>query len=457
MKLRKVGCIALGVSLSLSAFSKDHDKPNIIFYITDDMGWMDTPVYNNLTQAKTPNLEYLARQGMVFNYAFIASPTCAPSRAALFTGLMPARNGVEENHEVLGKEHLLLHEVLKNNGYEVAAFGKVAHGNLNLDFGFDYYSGNRTKLADEVAAYMDQRAGTGPVCLLVGDPRPHVPWTDSLLYDPDDIHIPEFLIDTWDTREHRAMYYSDITGIDTEVGKVYALAQERFGDNFIFIFSSDHGAQWPFAKWNLYDAGIRVPMIVVWPGKVKANTRTNAMVSWIDYFPTLLDVTGSEIPEGLDGRSFSRVLLRNRQTFRDQIFTTHSGDRLFNVYPIRSVRDNRYKFILNLHPEFYHTNHSDLNRLYRAGAYWNSWDEAAKNDEQARQILSRYFMRPAEEFYDIVNDPTEQVNLINDPRLAKTIDKMRQSLYQWMEEQGDQKTVFRPPYYLYEDRPVRPE
>jgi arylsulfatase A-like enzyme len=249
------------------------------------------------------------------------------------------------------------------------------------------------------------------------------------------------------------MYYSDITGLDKEMGKVFDLAKERFGDNFIFIYTADHGAQWPFGKWNLYDAGIRVPMVMVWPNHIKPRVRTNAMVSWIDIFPTLLDITGSKIPSDLDGKSFAKVLENNNATFRDYIFTTHSGDGNKNIYPIRSVRSDRYKYIRNLHPEFYHSTHSDIDRRPAAGEYWNSWDSIAKTDPKAREIICRYYQRPAEEYYDLETDPTEQHNLINKPELANQIDIMRKMLDKWILEQGDELKIFNEPYYLYQERP----
>ncbi len=445
-------CFGLVSVLTLGSNIIDAQQPNIVIYLSDDHSVLDASIYG-ATDVKTPQLERLARLGMVFDKAFIASPASGPSRAALLTGKMPARNGAEPNHTYPNPEIQLLPQLLQQNGYEVAAFGKVAHGKMNNTCGFDFYSEPKKNLANNVKNYLNKNNPQKPVCLIVGDSRPHVPWTDKVLYKPEDVQLPPNFIDTKETREHRAMYYSDITGLDAEMGIIYDLAKERFGDNFIFIYTADHGAQWPFGKWNLYDAGIRVPMVVVWPKQVKANVRTNAMVSWIDIFPTLLDITGSKMPTDLDGKSFTKVLKNSRSKFRHYIFTTHSGDGNRNIYPIRSVRSERYKYIRNLHPEFYHSNHSDIDRRPAAGAYWNSWDSVAKTDPKAREIISRYYQRPAEEFYDIILDPTEQNNLINKPALAKQIEKMRRILDKWIIEQGDELKTYNPPYYLYQNRP----
>ncbi len=427
-------------------------KPNIVIYLADDQGQADGTVYGAKV-LKTPTADILAKAGLTFDNAFIASPACAPSRAALLTGLMPARNGAEVNHSYPKQGTVVLTSKLQESGYKVLGFGKVAHDKMNTVCGFDFYSEPRVNLYDHVTEYFRNNEIKEPVCLLVGDRRPHVPWTTKNIYDPATLKLPPYFIDTKETREHWAEYYSDITGLDDEMGKVYQLAHEKFGDNFIFIYSADHGGQWPFGKWNLYEAGIKVPLIIVWPGHIKANTRTDAMVSWIDIFPTLLEITGSKLPEKLDGKSFEKVLKGKTDQFRKNIFTTHSGDGNMNVYPIRSIRNNRFKYILNLYPEYYHSNHSDILRKPHAGAYWDSWDDAAKTDTKAAAIIQKYFVRPAEEFYDILADPNEQANLINSKLHQEQIEKMKELLNKWMEEQGDTKRIFETPYPVTGPKP----
>ena len=443
-----ISLIGIGQSIAYGQL-----KTNIVIYLGDDHGLLDASIYG-ATDVRTPNLDRIAALGLVFDRAFIASPASGPSRAALLTAKMPARNGAEANHTYPKADIQVLPQLLQENGYEVAAFGKVAHDKMNKTAKFSSYSEPKVNLARNVKTFFKNRTETKPLCLLVGDRRPHVPWTTNLTYKPEEVTLPAYFIDTYETRKHRAMYYSDITGMDEEMGQVYDMAKERFGDNFIFIYTADHGAQWPFGKWNLYDAGIRVTLVIVWPKQIKHNVRTNAMVSWVDIFPTLLDITGAKIPNDLDGKSFAKVLKNHQSSFRDYIFTTHSGDGDRNIYPIRSVRSERYKYIRNLHPEFYHSNHSDIDRRPAAGAYWNSWDSIAETNPKAREIISRYYQRPAEEFYDLSNDPTEQNNLINKPELAKQIDKMRQVLNKWLVEQGDELKVYDKPYYLYQAKPT---
>jgi uncharacterized sulfatase len=141
--------------------------------------------------------------------------------------------------------------------------------------------------------FMKARAGSTqkkPLCLFVGSNWPHVPWPEKDLgYDPEELPLPAGSVDTPVTRAWRARYAAAVTKADTELGLILDAAREHLSTNTLVLFSSDHGAQWPFAKWNCYEAGVRVPLLVAWPGVVKPNTRTAAMVSWVDFLPTLLE------------------------------------------------------------------------------------------------------------------------------------------------------------------------
>ena len=430
-------------------------KPNIIVYFADDLGYLDVSVYG-AEVVQTPVLQKLNTEGITFNNAFVASPSCAPSRAALLTGLMPAQNGAETNHSYPNENIPYLIKNLQDVGYKVFAFGKVAHYGGNKKCGFDFHHDEQVNLYPNIKKFFDTTEITTPICVFVGDRRPHVAWTEEMMYDPSVVDLPINFIDTTPTREHRSRYYTDITGLDYEMGHVLHYLNNKLGDNIFTLFSSDHGAQWPFGKWNLYDTGIRTPLIVTWPGNIKPATMTDDMVSWIDILPTLLDIANAKIPENLDGKSFKSILLRNKdEGFRDEIYTTHTGDGKFNIYPIRSIRTNRYKLIYNVIPEAYHSNHSDILRKPGAGAYWDSWDEEAKKDPRAASIINKYYLRPAWEFYDLSVDVGEQNNLINDSAYSNVINTLKEKLEIWMEEQEDDAQAHREPYTTSGPRPNR--
>jgi arylsulfatase A-like enzyme len=425
-------------------------KPNLVVFLADDHGRLDSTPYG-ATDVRTPNLERFARAGCRFTHAFVASPSCAPSRAALLTGLMPARNGAEANHTFKKDGIASLPETLRRMGYETAVFGKVAHGQKDVArHGFDHHAGRHD--AAFVQALLDKRDPKKPLALFVGTNRPHVPWPEIVGYDPAQVKLPPTHIDTPATREFRCRYYTEVTKADSWLGELYDLTRKTLGDNTFFVYSSDHGAQWPFGKWNLYDAGIAVPLLVVWPGVVAPGSKSDAMVQWIDLLPTLIDVAGGSVPEHLDGRSFANVLRGKTAQHRDRIFATHTNDGDMNVYPIRCVRTRTFKYIRNLHPEYEHTTHIDKALARDGGAYWTTWEAAAATDPRAAAVVKRYHERPKEELYDLAADPFEQTNLAADPRQADRLKELRAELEAWMKQQGDDGKVFGRPRLLPRSR-----
>ncbi|HTV02389.1 MAG TPA: sulfatase, partial [Luteitalea sp.] len=383
--------------------------------------------------------------------------SCAPSRAALLTGLMPARNGAEANHSKPRQDLRTLPAYLQSLGYEVVAFGKVAHYKYTIDYGFDHFA--HDTFHDDVAIaegikWLRQRKKGKPLCILFGTNWPHVPWpptggpTTKGAVAPARVRVPKTDVDTAETRRMRAQYYAAVARMDADLGDVMDAAREVLGRDTFFLFSADNGAQWPFAKWSLYDAGIRTPMIAAWPGRVVAGTRTAAMVSWVDILPTLLEVGGGTTPSGLDGRSFADVLRGRASTHRDRIFTTHSADPPMNTYPMRSVRDGRWKYIRNLHPEFSFTTHIDLGKPVDGAGYFESWHDEGRRDRAAAAVVARYHQRPAEELYDLEHDPDEMRNLAAVPAHAARLAAMRADVDRWMKEAGDKGAVFGEPRRL---------
>jgi arylsulfatase A-like enzyme len=375
----------------------------------------------------------------------------------MLTGLMPARNGAEPNHSEPRRDIKKLPAYLQELGYEVVAFGKVGHYAQTADYGFDHFE--HINYHEDIAIpaaleWLRNRKSDKPLCLFVGSNWPHVPWPLTKEgHEPDALSIPPNHADTLITRRVRARYYAAISRMDADLGQVYYAATEKFGTNLFFLHFADQGAQWPFGKWCLYDDGLRTPMIAVWPGKIAPGTRTSAMVSLVDVLPTLVDVAGGKPPQNLDGMSFGKVLLGQTNELRPCIFATHSGDGSINVYPSRCVRDSRWKYILNLHPEFKFTTHITEVPAEDNG-YWKTWLQRGQNDPSIADKVKRYQERPAEELYDLANDPWEQHNLATSPEAAATLKKMRGMLDDWMTQQGDQRKVFGTPTLLNASAPA---
>ena len=186
-------------------------------------------------------------------------------------------NGAEANHSKPRPDIRTLPAYLQSLGYEVVAFGKVAHYRYTADYGFDHFA--HDTFHDDVAiangiTWLRQRKRDKPLCILFGSNWPHVPWpATSEGYDPNTIRVPASHVDTPQTRQMRATYYAAVSRMDKELGAVIEATTEVLGPNTLMLFSADHGAQWPFGKWTLYDAGIRTPMIAVWPGQMASDIR----------------------------------------------------------------------------------------------------------------------------------------------------------------------------------------
>lgn len=420
-------------------------RPNIVIFLADDLSYADLPVGGD-ANVRTPALTRLAAEGVTFDRAFVASPACAPSRAALLTGMMPAHNGAKGNHDRVDAAIRKLPSYLQEQGYEVVAFGKVAHYQHTGPYGFDYYANDSFhdhKGVPAAAEWLKARKDKRPLALFVGTNWPHVPWPATTEgHDPAAITLPPKSVDTPVTRDARARFYAAVTRMDQDLAATMDAVDAVLGKDTFVLYSADHGTQWPFGKWNLYDTGTRVPMVVRWNGRVKAGTRTDAMVSWIDVLPTLVQLAGGKAPAAIDGQSFAGLFGVGDGRGRDRIFTTHDSDLRVNIYPMRSVRTGRWKYIRNLNPDWTFTTHIDL-RSFRldSGGYFPSWREAATRDPAAKTVVDRYYRRPAEELYDVLADPGEQTNLAGDPRYANDLATLRRELDGWMRAQGDDGKV----------------
>ena len=423
--------------------------PNLVVYMSDDHGMLFSEPYG-ATDVRTPNLTRLASEGMRFTHCFNTSPSCGPSRTSMLTALWPARHGAEPNHKPPKPGVTGLPGVLKSLGYETACFGKVAHNDYAKYYNFDEVHGPNVGAtdADAVEQYLATRDKSKPLCLFFGSHYPHVPWLKDEGYDPDKVNLPPTLVDTAETRRQATEYYTSVSHTDALAGKFHELVKQHVPGDTLFIYTGDHGAQWPFSKWDLYDAGIRVPFIAIWPGKLKPGSTSDAVICLPDLLPTFIELAGGKVPDGLDGRSFAGILNGTATRHRDRVFNTQSGDGDFNVYPSRSLRTAEWKYILNLHPEFQHQTHDTRNRNGRGILYWRTWLEEVKTNPAAAAIVKRFVERPAEELYHLKSDPYEMHNLAADPKHASQLASMRAEVKAWMKEQGDTQTVFGKPLLI---------
>ena len=447
-------CVPVSMTSSCAVSGNPDKRPNIVMYISDDHGVDFLGCYGN-KDIKTPNIDALAKEGMLFSGMFAASPTCAPSRSVLWTGLYPARNGCMGNHTVCRDDVTSLPTYLGRLGYRVVLANK-RHAKPQEVFCFEYIDAGLPRNPANPRIYRREGLNIGaideflsehaksrpetPLCLILGDSSPHVTWEPNKTYDPAKLQLPPFIVDTKLTRKAMANYYQDITTMDKRVGQTRAILKKYgFDDNTLFIYTTDQGSEWPHSKWTVYDSGIHVPFIAVWPGKIKPRSVCYAMISFVDITPTFIDIAGGQQPQGLDGKSFLDVLLSKTKAFRKYIYASHTRDGNMNVFPQRGVRDSRYKYILNLRPENKWTTHftkvPGIPESHKQ--VWDTWVEKAKIDTKVAKLLDVIEHHPAEELYDLQTDPYELNNIADKPANRSVLRKMREQLNKWMLSQND--------------------
>ena len=421
-------------------------RPNVIMIMADDLDSRQLSCYGG-KNLKTTHIDALADEGLKFNQIYTSEAMCVPTRASLFTGLYPVRHGAFQNHKPVYDNLKSIGHYLADRGYRVGLTGKDHVTKPRTVFPFDIIKGFEPNCVattddyelDDIRKYITQN--DKPYCLFVMSINPHAPWTvgDTTEFDADKLILPKNWVDTKATRRQFVNYLAEVRRLDNQVGDITRLLRETGQEkNTIVVFLGEQGAQFPGAKWNLWDVGQKSSMLVKWPGTIKPRTQTDALVQYEDITPTLIDLAGGKPIAGLDGRSFLPVLLGKSNKARDYAYGIHNNIPEGNPYPIRSIRDTRYKLILNLTPDVDYYNRFMMNPEQKGrNSVWFSWVDRAASDRAAKQLTDRFMKRPAVEFYDTQTDPWELNNLAADPAYQGRIQQFRQKLAEWMKQQGD--------------------
>jgi len=445
-----VGLTAAFFVLLGGAFARADDRPNVLVIMADDCTYNDLPVYGG-PNARAPNIDRLASEGLTFDRAYLAEAICQPCRAEFFTGLYPMRNGCAWNHSSSRPTVRSLPHELGALGYRVGLAGKV-HVQPAEAFPFETVAGFDPNCVREPTRPHDlgptfqflTRDPDEPFCLVIALVEPHVPWVmgDPSRYPADALTLPPNLADTPKTREDFASYLAEITYMDGQVGEILeTLERSGQSDETLVLFTSEQGAQFPGCKWTNWDTGLHTALIARWPGVVPPNHRTDALVQYADLVPTLVEAAGGD-PEALevDGRSFLPVLLGERSSHRDFVYGLHNNVPEGPPYPIRTVSDGRYRYIRNLsHEEIYIEKHlmGLMGGSAIHNAYWPTWVRHTWNDPNTYALVKRYMRRPPEELYDTSRDPYELENLADDPAQAERKARLAAELDRWMTAQED--------------------
>lgn len=424
-------------------------KPNILIIMADDATYNDLPLFGGMN-VKTPNIDELANEGLTFNKAFLSMSMCVPCRAALYTGLYPVRSGVCWNHVPAREGTKSIVQYLDELGYRTGIAGKV-HANPRSVFPFEMVEGLERDCVAETAGFdlkevkeFVTRDKKQPFCLVTALVVPHIPWTvgDPSHFDPEKIELPPYLADTKDTRLQFTRYLAEIEVLDQQVGDLLKMIEETGKkDNTIVIFTSEQGAQLPGCKWTNWNTGVHTAFIVRWPGRVIAGQRTDAMIQYEDVLPTLIEAAGGTYAtDNFDGSSFIDVLTGQKDSHREFAYFMHNNIPEGPPYPIRSVTDGVYHYIRNLEPDNLYIEKHVVARM-PINPYWDSWMFEAWDNPHTMAMVKRYMSRPAEQLYNLVNDPNELDDRAADPLWNNILTKLSGELDRWMEEEGDPGSV----------------
>jgi uncharacterized sulfatase len=337
---------AIWLLLVLSAVQASAgEKPNFVFFLSDDQLKADYGCYG-LPVDLTPTVDCLAREGLVFDKMFTAEAICAPSRAVLFTGLYPIRNGLFVQHTSARQGTKTVYDALTPLGYDVSLIGKV-HVKPDSVFRWSTPASKHEKElpVDDVDAYFSSHADK-PFCLFITSHYPHGPYPKKPKFPANEVvrhpYMQKF------GKKGLAGYYDHIAEKERELADVLKLLEKHELDqNTVFIYSSDHG-NGTGAKYTVYDRGLNVPFIVRWPGKIKPG-RTSALTSYTDVLPTFVELAGGQPVPDIDGKSFAAVLKDPSVAHHQYVFglMTQQGVLGTHVFPRRSSHDGRYHYILH--------------------------------------------------------------------------------------------------------------
>ncbi len=372
-------------------------QPNIVLILADDLGYGDLSSYG-AEDLRTPNVDALVADGMRFDRFYANSPVCSPTRAALLSGRYPDVVGVpgvirthaRNSWGYLAPEAVLLPAVLKRNGYHAGMVGKWHLGleppNTPLDRGFDHFrgflgdmmddyydyrrhginymrdgrdvlepAGHATDLfSDGAADYIRKRADSdAPFFLYLPYNAPHTP-----IQPPDDWVAR---VQDWEPgiADDRARLVALIEHMDAGIGRVVeALKETGAYENTLLVFTSDNGGQdnvgannGPLrgAKQEMYEGGLRVPAVAVWPGHITPGSRSDEVALSMDWYPTLAEAAGVEVTHKIDGRSFLPVLLGEEPALpeRTLFFVRREGGNRYMGLTIWGVLQGPWKLLQN--------------------------------------------------------------------------------------------------------------
>ena len=422
--------------------------PNVLLIVSEDngpeIGCYGTPI-------ETPHLDKLAASGTLFENAYVPQAGCSQSRAAFLTGLYPHQNGqiglATWNYEMYSEKIPNLVNTLKEGGYRTGIIGKL-HIKPKSAFSFDYqeipksnFQRNEPELYRKKAAEFF-KTSRRPFYLQVNYPDAHRPFISQVNGIPkkplvaDNVKALPFIgIDHPEIRQQTADYYNCIMRLDHYIGELIDALKES--DNFkntVIIYIGDHGADVPRGKRTCYEGGVRIPMIISWPG-AKENQRRKELVSTLDLFPTICEIAELKKPNSLEGKSLKKIIHGENPSWRKVMATEYHVHSNHNPWPQRAIRDERFKLILNplsgqINPGYDFT----MSKKFLSASESELMNSASEQVRQAYKISKR---PPLYELYDLESDPYEFKNLADDSKYSEQLNKLKQLLVDWQKASRD--------------------
>lgn len=413
--------------------AQPNDRPNILWIVSEDNNITLTHSYGN-SFASTPNIDKLAAMGIRYTHAFATAPVCAPSRCSLITGMYPPS---------IGTEHM-------RSTYPAPAFVKFFPRYLREA---GYYTSNNSKKdynttdqldawdeSSEKATYKNRKTGQ-PFFAVFNLMTSHESSIHnrqvSLRHDPSKVKLPAYHPDTKEFRQDWAQYYDKIETMDQQVGKLLQeLETDGLADNTIVFYYSDNGGVLPRSKRFMYESGLHIPLVVWVPEKYQASSPdkpgavTDRLVSFIDFAPTVLSLAGIKIPDYLPGKAF---LGKQVQQPHEYIYSFR-GRMDERIDMSRSVSDKKYRYIRNYLPHLIYGQH--LEYLWRS-ASMRSWEKEFQAGRLTDTQAKFWKPKPAEELYDVEEDPDNIYNLAGDTTYAQVLVRMREANRRWLIDSKD--------------------
>ena len=405
-------------------------RPNILWLVVEDQS--KHYGFNGEKLVRTPVIDALANQGVVFTNASVTAPVCSTARSALITGMFQTSIGAHHHRSGRGVEKIqkpdhvkLIPEFFKKAGYYTALGGKSDYNFVWDSSIFDARDWSGRKKGQPFFA---------KICLSGGKARKQARKSKTIPHvTASDVKLPPYYPRHPVVLEDWAAYLDTFTLMDQQVGQIIdRLKKEGEYENTVIFFITDHGVSHARGKQFCYDEGMMIPFFVHGPGRVKGGAVRQDPVLHIDLAATSLYFAGIEVPKYMESQSLFGP------NFKARTYAISARDRCDETYDqIRAVRTRGYKYIRNGYPDRPHLQpcaYKDNKGTYIAIREWGKQGKLSELQEKLLLALTR----SEEELYDLKKDPWELNNLVDNPKHQKTLGEMRQSLDKWILQSGDQ-------------------